>query len=375
MGVAAQFRPSNDFMIELMAAIKFGIVIADLEGRVAYLNPYALDLFGYREEEIVSQPVSRLFLADDVGVFLPNILQLTRSQNGFEGEILLRGARGDTIWSWLSTILYHDPRDQDLIIMVVTDISRLKDLEHRHREDQRFALLGRFTDRIAHHLRNPVMSLGGFARRLLSRPDMDPAQRENYLAVIAQEAKRIEAVVEQAGAYARLPAPQVEPVELGSIIDRSLEENRRRNPRARGIECTVTVPEELRGVTSRVDLELMVTSLSNVLDNALDAVREAVARGLDGARRVELGAAVEDNRLVLRVTDTGCGVADEDAAFVFDPFFTTKPDHVGMGLTISKRIIEEHGGRIEFESGPGAGSVFRLITPLERRRTVRVRLV
>ncbi len=375
IGVAEQFRPSNEFMVELMAAIKFGIVIADLEGRVAYLNPYALELFGFRAEEIVSQPVSRLFLAEDVGVFLPNIMHLTRSQDGFEGEVLMRGASGDTIWAWLSTILYHDREGRDLIIMVVTDISRLKDLEHRHREDQRLALLGRFTDRIAHHLRNPVMSLGGFARRLLGRPDMDPGQRENYLAVIAQEAKRIEEVIDQAGAYARLPTPRVEPVELGPIIDRSLQDSRRRNPRAEGIDYSVAVPDELRDTTPRVDFDLMVTSLTNVLDNALQAVREAVARGLDGERRVELGASVENDHLVLKVTDTGCGIADEDAEFIFDPFFTTKPDHVGMGLTISKRIVEEHGGRIEFESGPGAGSLFRLITPLERRRTVRVRLL
>jgi PAS domain S-box-containing protein len=369
------FQPSSDFMFDLLSAIRFGIVIADLEGGVAYVNPYASELFGYRESEIVGQPLSRLFMADDIEVFLPNIIKLTRSENGYEGEIVLRGATGDRIWAWLSTILYHDQSGRDLIILVISDIQRLKDLEHRHQEDRRFASLGRFTDQIAHHLRNPVTSLGGFARRLLGRPDMDPGQRESYLSIIAHEAKRLEDVVEQAGAYARLPGPRPEPVELGLIIDRSLADTRRRNLRADGIDCTAVVPDDIRGVTARVDPELMTTSLSNLIDNALDAVREALARGLNGERGVKLGAMIEDDNLVLNVTDAGCGITAEDAEFIFDPFFTTKPDHVGMGLTISKRIIEEHGGRIEFESVPGDGSRFLLMAPLERRRTVRVRLL
>ncbi|MBU0515227.1 MAG: PAS domain-containing protein, partial [Proteobacteria bacterium] len=87
-----KFLPTSDFMTDLLSAIKFGIIVADADARVRYVNPFAEDLFGYRESEIVGRELSRLFMADDEAVFLPNILTLTRRRGGYEGEILLRGS-------------------------------------------------------------------------------------------------------------------------------------------------------------------------------------------------------------------------------------------------------------------------------------------
>lgn len=369
-----KFAPTSDFMLELLSAIKFAIVVADADTRVRYVNPFAEALFGFRESEMTGRELSRLFMAEDEAVFLPNILTLTRRQGGYEGETLLRGAGGRTIWAWLSTALYHDQAGTEFLILVVNEIARLKKLEHRFREAQRFASLGRLTDRIAHHVRNPVMSLGGFARRLLGKPDMAQSQRESYLSIIAQEAKRLENIVDQAGAFSRLPPPRPEPVELGLIIDRSLETCRPRAAAAPGVSCDATVSDDLRQRAVRVDAALLVIGLTKVIDNALDAVVEAAARGRSDDRLVRVEAAVDDRDLVLAVSDTGCGIAAADAEFIFDPFFTTKPDHVGMGLTISKRIVEDHGGRIDFQTAPG-GSCFQLFTPLERRRPERSRLL
>ncbi|MBU0515758.1 MAG: GHKL domain-containing protein, partial [Proteobacteria bacterium] len=219
------------------------------------------------------------------------------------------------------------------------------------------------------------MSLGGFARRLLGKPDMEQSQRESYLSIIAQEARRLENIVDQAGAFSRLAPSRPEPVELGLIIDQSLEACRRRAAAAPGVACDAMVSEDIRRTAVRVDAALLITGLTKVIDNALESVVEAVTRGRNEKRLVRVGAEVGDRELVLEVSDTGCGIADEDAEFIFDPFFTTKPDHVGMGLTISKRIIEEHGGRIDFQTASGDGSRFQLVTPIERRRPERSRLL
>jgi signal transduction histidine kinase len=123
--------------------------------------------------------------------------------------------------------------------------------------------------------------------------------------------------------------------------------------------------EELRTLRAFIDLEAMARCLANVLTNALESGRSEVA--------VTVNARVRDNYLQLEVSDNGNGIAPEDLPLVFDPLFTTKDGHVGLGLTISQRIIQDHAGIINIESEIGQGTRVSMEIPQERRRSIRIR--
>lgn len=114
-----------------------------------------------------------------------------------------------------------------------------------------------------------------------------------------------------------------------------------------------------------MDIKLMAQCLANLITNALEAGEPTVA--------VTIKASTRENILQLTVTDNGRGIGTEDLPFVFDPLYTTKSNHVGLGLTISQRIIEDHGGNIAIESDTGTGTIVTLSIPRERRRPVRIR--
>jgi signal transduction histidine kinase len=106
----------------------------------------------------------------------------------------------------------------------------------------------------------------------------------------------------------------------------------------------------------KMDVELMKSCLFNIVTNAFQAMP-------DGGT-LTLTTEQQENGFVLRVSDTGVGVSEENLARIFEPFFTTKSQGLGLGLAMTKRVIEEHGGKIEFSSTEGRGSEVTIRLPL-----------
>lgn len=366
----SHLKLSPDLMAELLAVVSDTIVIVDLEGKVRYFNRHAEKMLGYTAERIVGSDFSTLFMEDDLDYFLPNIMKMTVEKSNFEGEIMLRHQSGRGVFGWLSSSLFAPENDKPLIIVTVHDIDRLKRIEHRFIEAERFAGLGRMAEQIAHQFRNPLTTLGGFARRMLARPEMDETQRDGYLVIMAEEARRLEEIIREVSALASLPAPVPTRTRLGDVVQLALDLSRSRREKQTA-QPQVKIDRDHLSARFLVDGPLWARGLSNMVDNAVEAVEEANRRGISSKRKVMLTGRVDNGDIVVEVTDSGCGIASTDLDFIFDPFFTTKHGRVGMGLTVSKRLIEDQGGIIEVESQPQVGSRFKVRAPRDRRRPVR----
>ncbi|MDZ5448336.1 sensor histidine kinase [Labrys sp. ZIDIC5] len=217
----------------------------------------------------------------------------------------------------------------------------------------RLAILGQITAGLAHEVNQPVAAIRSFADNaaiFLDRSEPQPA-RQN-LATIAGLTDRIADIIAQLRRFARKASGDIGPVALQDVLDGALLLVGIR-ARRQGAEIEVEpIAEDLRVVANRVRLEQV---LVNLLQNALEALEGRPEQA------IQIGIAGDGDLVRLAVTDNGPGLAPEVTANLFTPFTTTKSGGLGLGLVISKDIVEEFGGRLEVESRPGQGCRF-LIT-------------
>ncbi len=227
------------------------------------------------------------------------------------------------------------------------DVKRQDEL----RQAQSLAAMGRAAASVAHDLKTPLITIGGFVSQVSRKmPSEDPGREK--LAIVIEQIRRLENLVQEMLAFARPLDLQLSPDDLNQVVRRSLE-------------CACG-EADCRGVTVRADLpaEPLIAPMEPLrLEQALvNLIINAVQASPPGAA-VEVKARREGGSLVVEVKDDGGGIAAEIVARVCEPFFTTKKQGTGLGLPLVKKIVEAHQGRFSLESGPGAGTIARLILP------------
>jgi signal transduction histidine kinase len=295
-------------------------------------------------------------------IFLPNIIKLTREKGEFAGELLLRNRRNEEFFAHLTTSPLRQG-ETEIFIATIRDIGDLKTLQRESTESERLRSMAKVVDQIAHHIRNPIASIGGFASRLL-RKDVNEKDKQLYQEIIFQEASRLDGLLKSLSNFTTLPFPAMRNESLDRLLDRALALVPK-PLRSTAPECRTPSSAELVQLSGYMDLELLAQALANIITNALESGDPTMA--------INIQASVKGGRLHLSVTDNGRGIKTSDLPLVFDPLFTTKTGHVGLGLTISQRIIHDHSGKMEIESKVGQGTTVRLDIPRDRRRAIRVR--
>ncbi len=230
-------------------------------------------------------------------------------------------------------------------------LEELKTAENKLIQAERLAALAKISQGVAHEVRNPVMVIGGFARRLhkLAAPG-DKAQEICQL--IMAEVDKLSRMVKEIEEFAHLPEPHLRPTNMGELMEKVLKESAPAMAKQE-IQVESQIAPDLSPIF--VDESLMRLALHHLLDNA----REAMAAG--GVLEVAVKSTPKHLEITLR--DTGVGIAPADQPYIFDPFFSTKPQGTGMGLTAVHRIISDHQGEIHIESSPDKGTETTILVP------------
>ena len=235
-------------------------------------------------------------------------------------------------------------------------------LERALRHSERLAAVGRLAAGVAHEMGAPLQVIDGRAKQLLDRHDAPIEARQRNLAIIRTQTERITRIVRNLLNLSRPYNLRRQQVELAQLVNGTVELI---ETQAESANVKIDV---LPGVAAAVeaDPELMQQVLLNIFRNALQAMPQGGCLHVeclkDGARKDGQGFAA------LRIADTGSGIAPDHLPHVFDPFFTTKEagHGTGLGLAVSSRIVEEHGGWIEAANAPdenAAGAVFTIYLP------------
>ncbi len=230
-------------------------------------------------------------------------------------------------------------------------LARIKSLlkvrrEYRRQlEMERQRALDQMAEGVAHEVRNPVVSIGGFARRIIDElPDSD--QKKKYAQIIVKETERLERMVKDIADFRNIPNGGRQAENINEIIDDALLQVDQLLQQKR-VQVKRDYASDLPAVF--VNRRSMLIALMQVLTNAAEAME-------NGGTITVVTSAVDSSGVLVEIIDTGRGIPAKDLESVFDPFFTTKMSGAGMGLPLVRKIIDDHQGTIHITSRVGEGT-------------------
>ena len=229
---------------------------------------------------------------------------------------------------------------------------------------ERMATVGRLSLKVAHEVRNPIAAIGlnaelvGDLVKERGGPDMEEAT--TLVSAIREQVGALDAITEEYLAFARFPQPQYEEDSVNEMVAALVEFVR---PVATRQASAVEATTDQAVPPMAIDRTLLRQAVLNLVKNGL----EALGRG----GKLTVGTRRVDDQVEITVRDTGSGIAPEVGKRLFEQFFTTKPQGTGLGLYITRQIIEEqHGGTLTWESAPGQGTTFTATLPIKRAQDV-----
>lgn len=337
-----EMRTYTRNVVESMAN---GLITTDRFLRVATFNSTALEILKKPREQVEGCVISELLPVED------EIRQvLADPEEIIEKEIKISSDGKDRAFLGVSVSSLKEP-DSALsrgAVIIVRDLTVIRDLEQKVIVSEKFAALGRLSAGVAHEIRNPLNSIRGFIQYFQKKLPLEE-EDYRYTDLMLTEVDRLNRVISRLLAYSRPREPKLSIRSPEDILDHCIRVVSREAGEA-GVEI-VKKPGGEEAPLVLMDTDQMTQVFINILVNAM----ESAPRG--GKVFVEYGSDGQGKCQIV-VEDTGEGIPRENLDKIFDPFFSTKKKGTGLGLAIVKSIIEGHGGEIEVESEPGKGTRF-----------------
>ncbi|MEW6246883.1 MAG: ATP-binding protein [Nitrospirota bacterium] len=350
---------ADDLLYKLIVeASPSGLLLVDEAGTIVMANPCVLTQFGYSEAELLGQSVEILVPGPAQAIHRTHrtgYMQEPQARAMGRGRELYGVRKDGSEFPVEIGLTPLQVNGRMYVLASVVDITERRRLEEQLRRTERIAELGTLASGMAHEIGTPMNVILGRAEYLLERVTEEPIKKS--LQIIVTQVERITRVMNQLLAFARRRPVDRRPVDLRETIEGSLEMFQERLAR-HGIRIEKSFRDDCPKV--RADADQMSQVFINLVMNAIHAMPEG------GTLRV--GLTRSNGTVRLTVADTGHGIAQQDLAKIFDPFFTTKETGkgTGLGLTVVKGIIEEHGGSIQVESEPGKGTTFTISLPVSQ---------
>ena len=299
-------------------------------------------------------------------------------------ETLLAGAIGSaSARVMVASVVKEEPLGLDEVMNILDEASQVraysKQLEQKSHElerataelraaNERMKELDRLKDdfmsSVTHELRTPLTSIRAFSEILLDNPEMDSDERQNFLSIITRETERLTRLVNQVLDMAKIESGrtewQNEELDLREVIDSSIA-SVSQVYREKDVALLTEVPEKVPTLVA--DRDRLIQVMLNLLSNAVKFVAP-------GSGRVVVRLLLQAESLRVDVVDNGPGIRREDQRVIFEKFrqggdtMIDKPQGTGLGLPISKQIVEHFGGRLWVESEKGSGAMFSFTLPL-----------
>ena len=345
---------------EYFNAASEGLIIVDRSGRIVETNPSAGRLFGYAQPELVGQPIELLVperLRKLHGEHVAGYFAAPRSRPMGRGlRLVARRKDGSEFPIEISLTYARGTPRADLVVASVVDISERLILEQELCRTETLSSLGALAAGIAHDLNNPLQVIRSRSELLLESPDAATASemREDQ-ATIYRQAQRATAIVDEFLQLSQRREMIFAPVDINGLVDRALRlvgDQMRKT----GINLETHLDPSLPTIMG--DAIALERVLINLLTNARDAMPQ-------GGQVVIASSLVTAQQpwVYLTVLDSGPGIHPDALGKVFDLLYTTKPGGSGLGLWLSRRIIQEHNGKIEVQSKLGEGATFTVKLP------------
>jgi len=322
------------------------VYYTDKDFTIRRVNQAVVKKIGKPEEEIIGQKCYRIFHGKDEPWELCPHHKSSASREPYVGELEDPYLNGTFVVS--NSPIFDSARNFVGTVHISRDVTELRTLRERVIHSERMAALGELAARVAHEIRNPLISIGGFARRLEKKLSGDI---QEYAKIIVNEVSRLENILKEILGFVKSSRVNKSDVNINDLLD--------------GIVNLISPLMDEKN--NRVIKDFSETPIISIIDP--DRIKEAILNIVTNAAQatdhgtLTIKTRLEDSEAVIELVDTGCGIKEDDLKNIFNPFFTTKPQGTGLGLAVTHKIIQEHDGKVKVESVWGGGTAFKIYLP------------
>ncbi len=348
------------------------VVVIDDQAVVLLVNPGATKMFGYQADEIIGNNVSMLMPSpyrEEHNGYLSRYLTTGEKRIIGTGREVPGLRKNGTQFPMHLSVSEMNVGGRRLFAGIIRDISELKEAERKLAEanqaleqrvenrtellratqaelvrTEKLATLGQVSGGIAHEIRNPLNAVKTSVYYLMHAPKLSSEKVKEHLDRIDRQVTLVDNVITALSDVARLPEPQLQSVEVADVIREALADI----SSAGNVRVENALTADLPPV--HADANQVPIVFRNLFRNAVDAMPEGGVIAID--------ADIAETEVVVRVRDTGIGIPEDQLTQITEPLYSTKARGMGLGLAISKTIVDRNGGRLEAESVLGQGTTF-----------------
>lgn len=326
------------------------ICMTDLDGAVLYASPSYKIIMGFSPEEIVGKDVLAYIHPDDYEICINELVKLRNSREPVTAVFRMLHASGEILTvEGKGMAVVEDDGAVNSLVFISRDITQKVKNEEYKKNIEKLSVVGELAAGFAHEIRNPLTSIKGFVSLLAKNKNESEA---NFHQIILNELLKLEEVVNGFTSLAKSEAIDVTEVSLENVIDNALCEIQvaadEKNVR---LEKFVSQPVFLYCKCFQIKQVFL-----NILKNSLDAIKR------DGGI-ITISTEVIKEEVIVSIHDNGVGIEKERIRHIGTPFYTNKEKGVGLGMTVSNKIISEHNGAIEIDSEKGKGTTVTIRLP------------
>ena len=353
---------------DLLENVQLAVIAVDNDGIITYANPYLQKLTGYSEPELIQKYAAMLLPAAEQASLRDRLQQALLEGPRPHSQWRIVCASGEERYLVWSSVRQFDSEGRVAgLVSVGTDITDQLQAQHDLQQSQqemerilRANLLGELASTLAHELNQPlaaILSNAQAARRMLAKNKLEETMLAEILDDIVRDDKRAGEVIHGVRAMLRHGEVSREQLAVSDIVDEVVRIVKTEAD-TQGIRLTLTMAPELPPVqVNKIEIQQVLMNL------IVNAMRIQLAKPRQ-ERFVHVQVTSENDQINFTVRDRGPGIKTEAMDKIFEPFFTTRREGLGMGLALSRRIVQAHGGRIWAENHPEGGAVFSFTIPV-----------
>ncbi len=347
-------RALKNLNVLILENISTGLVMVDPGGNCLQANRAAADILEVPTRLLLGRRIDELL--ENVMLRVNEIRTVPESRTSGRFDWSLRNSDGERlILEIVVSTLVSEEGEFTGFVLAFQDLTKVRRLEFAMRQAEKMAAVGQLAAGIAHEIRNPLASISGSIQLLGSSFSNPQDDEKKLMAIVLKEIDRLNNLITEFLEYVRPDMGKDDPVDINSLLREILDMVKLNKTLRADTDQKIELQGQRRVSGSRDKLK---QAFLNIIINGYQAMQD-IERPV-----LEVSTRDQGPNFVIKIRDHGCGIEEVRLRKIFDPFHTTKPRGTGLGLAVTHKVIETHGGKIYVESTKGVGTEFTLEFPV-----------